>query len=110
MRATWLTAANWRRRSWPPSSTPGISSAERAAEIIVWGMEPRVRQYDREELELFARYQGHRQSFRPRRCKNGEKCWVTYGPPAITSSGVCIGCREKPLGYRADGTKVDVEA
>jgi len=59
-----------------------------------------ARQYDPAELEHFASYRQERAAFRPRRCKGGERCWVTYGPPVINSSGVCTGCRSKPMAYR----------
>jgi hypothetical protein len=57
-----------------------------------------ARQYDPVELERFARYIENRAACRPRKCRGGGSCWVSYGPPAITSKGTCIGCHEKPLG------------
>ena len=63
-------------------------------------MKPRSgREYDPEELELFSKYRGHRAEVRPRKCREGARCWVAEGPPAITSMGICIGCKAKPIGF-----------
>jgi hypothetical protein len=57
------------------------------------------REYDPEELELFAKYREQRAEHRPRLCKEQHRCWVIEGPPAITTSGFCVGCKAKPIGF-----------
>jgi len=60
-----------------------------------------MREYDPDELENFAKYVEARAEQRPRECKpKHPRCWVTYGPPAVTTKGACAGCRGRPLGPR----------
>jgi hypothetical protein len=36
--------------------------------------------------------------FRPPGCtEHPEACWVSHGPPAISGSGICHGCKDAPL-------------
>lgn len=51
------------------------------------------RAYSADELEIFSRHRDERARFRPEECVAGDKCWVERGPPAITGTGYCLGCR-----------------
>ena len=55
-------------------------------------MRERGTEHTSEQLSLFARYAAQRSHNQPPECDLGDKCWVQYGPPAITSMSICRGC------------------
>jgi hypothetical protein len=47
--------------------------------------------------ELYAAYKTHRAMYRPHACtEHLHFCWVSHGPPAMSGSGICHGCKGTP--------------
>lgn len=59
--------------------------------------------YTPQQLAMFASFAPNREYCRPAECHYDEtdRCWVREGPPAMTRTGYCIGCRGKPQGRLA---------